>query len=97
MFLLLEWEEKSVRLRENFILCNTGDRQVLVDVTGKFPGLIRMNETGAFIVECMKKETTKEEIAGEIFEKYDQVSLEQADAEIEKVIAALKKADALAE
>ena len=45
--------------------------QVLIDVTSSFAGLVRSNKTAAFIVECLKTDTTKEQIVEAMYEKYD--------------------------
>ena len=43
----------------------------MLDTSSSFAGLIRSNKTAAFIVECLKEETTQEKIVEAMFEKYD--------------------------
>ena len=38
---------------------------------GVFHGLVRSNETAAFIVNCLKRETTEAEIVDALTESYD--------------------------
>ena len=49
----------------------TDGEQILLDTSSSFAGLIRNNKTAAFIVECLKEETTQEKIVEAMFEKYD--------------------------
>lgn len=44
-----------MKLKDTFITHMSNGEQILVDASGKFSGLIRNNETAAFIVECLKK------------------------------------------
>lgn len=50
---------------------NADGEHILIDTDGTFSGIVRSNETAAFIVECLKKETTEEEIVNALCEKYD--------------------------
>ena len=49
----------------------TDGEQILLDTSSSFEGLIRNNKTAAYIVECLKEETTQEKIVEAMFEKYD--------------------------
>ena len=60
-----------MRLKDTFITHDSDGEQVLIDVTSSFAGLVRSNRTAAFIVECLKEETTEEKIVEAMFEKYD--------------------------
>ena len=52
-----------MKLRPDYLTQDIDDVQFLVPVgAGTFNGLIRSNKTAAFIVNCLKKETTKEQI-----------------------------------
>ena len=51
-----------MRLKDTFITHDSDGEQVLIDVTSSFAGLVRSNKTAAFIVECLKTDTTKEQI-----------------------------------
>ena len=54
-----------MKLKTGFITHTIGKEQMMVATgpAGKdFHGLVRSNETAAFIVDCLKKETTEEEI-----------------------------------
>ena len=77
-----------MRLIDTFITLDSDGEQILIDVTSSFAGLVRSNKTAAFIVECLKKETTREEIVEAMYAKYDaprEVLQRDVDAIIEKL------------
>lgn len=63
-----------MKLKDGFITYNTGDENLLV-ATGEagksFNGIVRNNETAAFIAELLKNEITEDEIVKRILEEYD--------------------------
>lgn len=85
-----------MKLKDTFITHMSNGEQVLVDASGKFSGLIRNNETAAFIVECLKKETTVEEIVDQMYEEYD-ASKEVLLKAVNDVVLQLRKAGAIDE
>ena len=63
-----------MKLKSGFIMHNVGSTQMMVatGAAGKiFHGLIRSNETAAFIVNCLKNETTEQEIVAAMLREYD--------------------------
>ncbi len=77
-----------MRLKDTFITHDSDREQVLIDVTSSFAGLVRSNRTAAFIVECLKEDTTKEQIVDAMYEKYDapkEVLQKDVDAIVEKL------------
>lgn len=85
-----------MKLKENFISHISGDEQILIDTTSSFSGLIRSNKTAAFIVECLKEETTKEHIVDLMSEKYD-ASREVIEKDVSDILDSLRKVGALDE
>lgn len=63
-----------MKLKEGFVLQKVGDDHVAV-ATGKasksFNGLIRNNDTAAFIFEKLLQEITEEELIFAVLQKYD--------------------------
>lgn len=61
-----------MKLKDGFITHEMGDQQVMVSAgdTG-FYGLVRSNKTAAFIVDCLKEETTKEKLVDAMTAKYN--------------------------
>ena len=86
-----------MKLKSNFVTQNLADAHILAPV-GKavriFHGFVRANETAGFILECLKDDTTEEEIIDKMMKEYD-VDRERAAAGIQKVVAQLKEIDAL--
>ena len=85
-----------MKLKDTFITHMSNGEQILVDASGKFSGLIRNNETAAFIVECLKKDTTAEEIVDQMYEEYD-ASKEVLLKAVNDVVLQLRKARAIDE
>lgn len=57
----------------------------------EFNGMMRLNETGAFIWKCMEQETTAGQVAEKLFAEYNLSSREQAQEEVEAFVANLRK------
>lgn len=60
-----------MKLKEGFITYEMDGKQVMVAGESNFPGLVRSNKTAAFIVDCLKAETTVEQIVDVMDKKYD--------------------------
>ena len=61
-----------MKLKDGFITYETDGEQVMVSAGSvHFPGLVRSNKTAAFIIGCLKTETTAEAIVSAMLEQYD--------------------------
>ena len=63
-----------MKLKTGFCTQEVGDGQVMVPIDEaktSFKGIVRSNETAAFVVECLKEETSKEEILAKLKAEYD--------------------------
>lgn len=63
-----------MKLKKGFITHNLMDEQIMVaagPAAKQFHGIVRSNETAAFIVSCLKKDTTEEDIVNAILGEYD--------------------------
>lgn len=82
-----------MRLKDGFITYNTGDENLLV-ATGEagksFNGIVRNNETAAFIAELLKNEITEDEIVNKILEEYD-VDEKTARKDVKKLLDTFKR------
>lgn len=85
-----------MKLKETFITHTTNNEQILVDTSGKFSGIVRNNNTAAFIVDCLKEETSVEEIINKIIEEYN-APLEDIKKGVDDVLDTLRKIGALDE
>ena len=86
-----------MKIKEGFILRKVGTQYVAA-ATGKasenFNGIIRLNESGAFIFRQLQGGATAEELAARLLEEYD-VDEAAARQDVDRFLAALKEADAL--
>lgn len=86
-----------MKLKDGFVTHEMGDEQIMV-ATGSvnFAGMVRSNPTAAFIVECLKESTTRDEIVDKMLNKYD-VARDVVSADVDKIIAKLRSINALDE
>ena len=86
-----------MKLKSDYLTQDIDDVQFLVPVgAGTFNGLIRSNKTAAFIVNCLKEETTKEQIVDAMYRKYDAPRAEIA-GDVEEILDTLRSIRALEE
>ena len=88
-----------MKLNPEYIIQQIGDSIVLVPVgeaAGKFHGIVQMNKTAAFIVSCMKEETTEERIIDAMCGKYD-APREEIAADVKRILDTLREIGALEE
>ena len=61
-----------MKLKKEFITYNTDGKQIMVSAdTSVFSGLVRSNETAAYIIDCLKEETDAEGIIDKMLKEYD--------------------------
>ena len=85
-----------MKLKESYITHDSDGEQILLDTSSSFAGLIRNNKTAAFIVECLKEDTTEEKIVEAMLEKYD-APMDVLAKDVSAVIEKLRKVGALDE
>ena len=86
-----------MKLKKEFITYNTDGKQIMVSAdTSVFSGLVRSNETAAYIIDCLKEETDEKTIIRKMLEEYD-ASEDIIARDVHKVIEALKSIGALDE
>ena len=86
-----------MKLRPGFITQDIDDTQFLVPVGGEvFSGIVRSNRTAAFIVDCLKEETTPESIVDAMLARYD-APREVIAADVAEILDKLRSIDALEE
>ena len=85
-----------MKLKGTYITHDSDGEQILLDTSSSFAGLIRNNKTAAFIVECLKDDTTQEKIVEAMFEKYD-APKDVLAKDVSEVIGKLRKVGALDE
>ena len=86
-----------MKLKDSFITQNIDDTQFLVPVGAEaFHGIVRSNKTAAFIVDCLKEETTKEKIVDAMCAKYA-APRETIEKDVGTVLDTLRRIHALEE
>ena len=86
-----------MRLKNDFITQVIDGVQYLVPVGAeKFSGMLRNNRTAAFIVDCLKEETTEEAVGDGMCAKYDAPRDETA-ADVKGILSTLRSVGALEE
>lgn len=86
-----------MRLKDSFMTQDIDDTQFLVPVGAEaFSGVVRSNKTAAFIVNCLKEDTTEERIVDAMCQKYD-APRERIAADVREVLNTLHKIGALDE
>lgn len=88
-----------MKLRNGFITYNSGSEQIMVAAgaaSDVFRGMVRSNATAAFIIDCLKTEISREELAEKLVERYD-APREIISRDLDRVLDSLRKIGALDE
>ena len=85
-----------MKLKANFITQEMDGEQIMVAAGGGFAGMVRSNATAAFIVDCLKNETTREAVLDAMGQKYD-APREVMAADVDLVLGNLRRIGALDE
>ncbi|MBR1757299.1 MAG: PqqD family protein [Lachnospiraceae bacterium] len=86
-----------MKLKNGFYTREVGGKQVMVGVAGTgFSGVVRSNETAAFIVNQLKKETSEDEIVSAMLAVYDAPE-EKIRADVKKIVGTLREIGAIEE
>lgn len=86
-----------MKLKKNFVTQDIDDVQFLIPLgAGAFHGMLRSNPTAAFIIGCLKKETTLEEIVDAVYDEFD-ADRETIENDVKSVLDTLRSIDAIEE
>lgn len=86
-----------MKLSDKFITHMSNNKQVLVSTDRNiFSGLVRSNETAAYIVNLLEEETTREEVVNKMMSDYE-ASREDIERNVDKVLDTLRSVGALDE
>ena len=86
-----------MKLKEGFITHTLQGQHMMVaagPAAKTFRGIVRSNETAAFLIECLKQETTEQALVDKLCEEYD-VSAERAAAGVRKILQQLREIGAI--
>ena len=86
-----------MRLKSDFITQEIDDVQFLVPLGAEaFSGIVRSNKTAAFIVDCLKEETTEQGIIDSMAAKYD-APRQVISQDVKEILNTLRRINALEE
>jgi hypothetical protein len=88
-----------MKLHNGFITYNSGSEQIMVAAGAAsevFRGMVRSNETAAFIIDCLKEEITQAELADKLVARYD-APRELIERDLQNILNTLRKIGALDE
>ena len=84
-----------MKLKQDFVTQEIDGTQYLIPVGGEaFSGVVRGNETVAFLVELLKQETTQEALVDAMVAEYD-APREVLAADVARVLDVLREVGAL--
>ena len=87
-----------MKLKKGFVTYQLGGEQMMVAAGAaakQFHGMVRSNETAAFIVDCLKKETTQDAIVDAILARSEGVERERAARDVAAIVEKLQSIGAL--
>lgn len=86
-----------MKLKDNFITHQYDDVQIMIGSENtSFKGIVQSNTTAAFIVDCLKQETTREDIIQKMLDKYDATQA-VISSDVDSIISKLRTIGALDE
>ena len=86
-----------MKLNPEFVIQQIGETTVLVPVgssANRFHGILQLNKTAAFIVDCLRQETTEALLLAALKEKYEATDEEFNEA-IQLTLLKLRECGAL--
>lgn len=86
-----------MKIKDSFVVHTVGNIQMMVDSDdseNKFDGLVRSNETAAFIISQLNEDKTEKDLVKALLSEYD-VDEQTAEEAVKYVINKLKSINAL--
>ena len=79
-----------MKIKESFIIKEVLDNYILIDLSGEFKDVIKLNETSKTIVEYLQQGFSKEEIINKMIEEY-KVEKEIVEKDFNELVNKLKE------
>lgn len=87
-----------MKLNSNFITHISNGEHYMVSVGDtSFNGIVKNNDTANFIIDCLKVETTQQEIVDKILKTYSGVEEQVAQKDVMDIIEKLRSIGAIVE
>ncbi len=85
-----------MKLKDDFIVYNSGKEQMLISVSGAFNGMVNLNSSAGYIVELLKNDIEYQDVVEALFNKYD-ADRTVIENDVNNVISQLRQIGALSE
>ena len=88
-----------MKIKKGFIVRQIAGQNVAIaigEMSKKFHGMIKLNDTGLFIWDLLQNDTTEEAIVDAVTAEYE-VDVETAAADVRRILGALKDAGIIEE
>ena len=88
-----------MKIKKGFIVRQIAGQNVAIaigEMSKKFHGMIKLNDTGLFIWNLLQNDTTEEAIVDAVTAEYE-VDVETAAADVRRILGALKDAGIIEE
>ncbi len=87
-----------MKLNPKFLTHETkGEHYIISTGDTRFKGIVKNNETAAFIVECLKTDTTESGIADRVLAEYTGADRETVARDVAEIIGKLRSIGAIIE
>lgn len=87
-----------MKLNPGFLTHKTKGEHYLISTSGsKFNGIVKNNETAAFIIECLKADTTESAIADKLLSEYKSADRPTVERDVANIIGKLRSIGAVVE
>ncbi len=86
-----------MKLKYNFVINQVAGETIAVSVGNQagFNGYLKLNDTGAIILNALKNDTTRDEIIKKLLKQYPDATTQQAADSVDDLIEKLNKAELL--
>lgn len=74
-----------------------GEHYMISTSNTKFKGIVKNNETAAFIIECLKTDTTESAIADKLMKEYKDADRPTVERDVANIISKLRSIGAIVE
>jgi len=87
-----------MKLNPKFLTHETkGEHYMISTGNTSFHGIVKNNETAAFIIECLKSETTESAITDKIMSEYKGADRQTVERDVANIIGRLRSIGAIVE
>lgn len=86
-----------MKINKEYVITTLSDETILVPVGDEneyFSGVVRTNETAAFLIELLRKDTTEEELVSALLNEYD-VDRATAEKHVHEILKKLREMKAI--